>query len=65
MEYYSKQTGESNTFLALALSSRKNLCIHPEVHINGIIFSLSSVIVDEEPISLDYLLAKKKQLLEG
>lgn len=31
MEYYSKQTGESNNFLALALSSRKNLCIHPEV----------------------------------
>uniref|UniRef100_A0A8C2ZKQ7 ERCC excision repair 2, TFIIH core complex helicase subunit n=1 Tax=Cyclopterus lumpus TaxID=8103 RepID=A0A8C2ZKQ7_CYCLU len=31
MEYYSKQTGESNNFLALALFSRKNLCIHPEV----------------------------------
>ena len=31
MEFYSKQTGESNNFLALALSSRKNLCIHPEV----------------------------------
>lgn len=31
MDYYCKQTGESNNFLALALSSRKNLCIHPEV----------------------------------
>lgn len=31
MEFYTKQTGETNNFLALALSSRKNLCIHPEV----------------------------------
>ncbi|KAK7882004.1 hypothetical protein WMY93_028178 [Mugilogobius chulae] len=31
MDFYTKQTGESNNFLALALSSRKNLCIHPEV----------------------------------
>lgn len=31
LEYHAKQTGESNNFLALALSSRKNLCIHPEV----------------------------------
>ncbi|CAG12711.1 unnamed protein product, partial [Tetraodon nigroviridis] len=31
LEYYTKQTGENNNFLALALSSRKNLCIHPEV----------------------------------
>ncbi|XP_054651189.1 general transcription and DNA repair factor IIH helicase subunit XPD isoform X2 [Dunckerocampus dactyliophorus] len=31
MEFYSKETGEKNNFLALALSSRKNLCIHPEV----------------------------------
>uniref|UniRef100_A0A669CL90 DNA 5'-3' helicase n=1 Tax=Oreochromis niloticus TaxID=8128 RepID=A0A669CL90_ORENI len=31
MEFYTKETGESNNFLALALSSRKNLCIHPEV----------------------------------
>ncbi|TRY99771.1 hypothetical protein DNTS_020944 [Danionella cerebrum] len=31
MEYYTKQTGAKNDFLALALSSRKNLCIHPEV----------------------------------
>lgn len=31
MEFYSKETGESNNFLALALSSRKNLCIHPDV----------------------------------
>ena len=31
IEYYCKETGESNNFLALALSSRKNLCIHPEV----------------------------------
>lgn len=31
MDYYVKQTGVKNDFLALALSSRKNLCIHPEV----------------------------------
>ncbi|CAB1348724.1 unnamed protein product [Coregonus sp. 'balchen'] len=31
MEFYSKETGEKNNFLALALSSRKNLCVHPEV----------------------------------
>lgn len=31
IDYYSKQTGVKNDFLALALSSRKNLCIHPEV----------------------------------
>uniref|UniRef100_A0AAY4EDA1 General transcription and DNA repair factor IIH helicase subunit XPD n=1 Tax=Denticeps clupeoides TaxID=299321 RepID=A0AAY4EDA1_9TELE len=31
MEFYAKETGEKNNFLALALSSRKNLCIHPEV----------------------------------
>lgn len=31
LEYYTNQTGESNSFLALALSSRKNLCIHSEV----------------------------------
>uniref|UniRef100_A0A8C6TT74 DNA 5'-3' helicase n=1 Tax=Neogobius melanostomus TaxID=47308 RepID=A0A8C6TT74_9GOBI len=31
MQFYTKETGETNNFLALALSSRKNLCIHPEV----------------------------------
>ncbi|XP_067831112.1 general transcription and DNA repair factor IIH helicase subunit XPD [Heptranchias perlo] len=31
LDYYEKQTGEKMQFLALALSSRKNLCIHPEV----------------------------------
>lgn len=36
LEYYTKQTGESNNFLALALSSRKNLCIHPEVKTTAI-----------------------------
>ena len=35
IEFYCKQTGESNNFLALALSSRKNLCIHPEVRRSG------------------------------
>uniref|UniRef100_A0A8C6LFG9 General transcription and DNA repair factor IIH helicase subunit XPD n=1 Tax=Nothobranchius furzeri TaxID=105023 RepID=A0A8C6LFG9_NOTFU len=30
MEFYAKETEEVNNFLALALSSRKNLCIHPE-----------------------------------
>jgi len=31
MEYYMKETGEPPKMLGLALSSRKNLCIHPEV----------------------------------
>ncbi|KAJ3591231.1 hypothetical protein NHX12_009177 [Muraenolepis orangiensis] len=31
MEYRAKETGVANNFLGLALSSRKNLCIHPEV----------------------------------
>ncbi|XP_048474147.1 general transcription and DNA repair factor IIH helicase subunit XPD [Rhincodon typus] len=31
LNYYEKQSGEKIQFLALALSSRKNLCIHPEV----------------------------------
>ncbi|XP_048837206.1 general transcription and DNA repair factor IIH helicase subunit XPD [Brienomyrus brachyistius] len=31
MEFYAKETGENSHFLALALSSRKNLCVHPEV----------------------------------
>lgn len=36
MEFYAKETGEVNNFLALALSSRKNLCIHPEVQTLGV-----------------------------
>lgn len=31
LEYYEKEMGEKVPFLGLALSSRKNLCIHPEV----------------------------------
>ena len=31
MEYYEKETGEEQNILGLALSSRKNLCIHPMV----------------------------------
>ncbi|XP_065833449.1 general transcription and DNA repair factor IIH helicase subunit XPD-like [Oscarella lobularis] len=31
MEYYEKETGTPAKLLALGLSSRKNLCIHPEV----------------------------------
>ena len=31
MEYYEKETGEPIKMLGLALSSRKNLCIKPEV----------------------------------
>ncbi|XP_078592017.1 general transcription and DNA repair factor IIH helicase subunit XPD-like [Branchiostoma floridae x Branchiostoma japonicum] len=30
MEYYEKETGEPPNLIGLALSSRKNLCIHPE-----------------------------------
>uniref|UniRef100_A0A8C2KTR2 General transcription and DNA repair factor IIH helicase subunit XPD n=1 Tax=Cyprinus carpio TaxID=7962 RepID=A0A8C2KTR2_CYPCA len=40
MDYYAKQTGVKNDFLALALSSRKNLCIHPEIlHANIVVYS--------------------------
>uniref|UniRef100_A0A3P8TKB9 General transcription and DNA repair factor IIH helicase subunit XPD n=1 Tax=Amphiprion percula TaxID=161767 RepID=A0A3P8TKB9_AMPPE len=40
MEFYAKETGERNNFLALALSSRKNLCIHPEIlHANIVVYS--------------------------
>uniref|UniRef100_A0A674D5U9 General transcription and DNA repair factor IIH helicase subunit XPD n=1 Tax=Salmo trutta TaxID=8032 RepID=A0A674D5U9_SALTR len=39
-EFYSKGTGEKNNFLALVLSSRKNLCVHPAVlHANIIVYS--------------------------
>ncbi|XP_059575144.1 general transcription and DNA repair factor IIH helicase subunit XPD isoform X1 [Alligator mississippiensis] len=31
LDFYEKQTGEKLPFLGLALSSRKNLCVHPEV----------------------------------
>lgn len=31
LHFYEKQEGEKLPFLGLALSSRKNLCIHPEV----------------------------------
>lgn len=31
VNFYEKQEGEKLPFLGLALSSRKNLCIHPEV----------------------------------
>ncbi|PNJ40836.1 ERCC2 isoform 12, partial [Pongo abelii] len=31
LNFYEKQEGEKLQFLGLALSSRKNLCIHPEV----------------------------------
>ena len=31
LSFYEKQEGEKLPFLGLALSSRKNLCIHPEV----------------------------------
>lgn len=35
IEFYAKETGKPNNFLALALSSRKNLCVHPEVCIHN------------------------------
>lgn len=31
VDFHEKQTGQKLPFLGLALSSRKNLCIHPEV----------------------------------
>lgn len=32
LKYYEKQNGEPLTFMGLSLSSRKNLCVHPEVY---------------------------------
>ena len=32
MQYYHQEVGEVPEILGLALSARKNLCIHPEVH---------------------------------
>ena len=29
--YYEKETGENANIVGLALSSRKNLCVHPDV----------------------------------
>ena len=34
MEVYCKELGEAPQLLAVALSARKNLCIHPEVSSN-------------------------------
>ncbi|XP_076463714.1 general transcription and DNA repair factor IIH helicase subunit XPD-like [Babylonia areolata] len=31
MEYYEKETGEQSDFVGVALSSRKNMCVHPDV----------------------------------
>ena len=31
MDYYEKEDGELPDFLGVALSSRKNMCIHPDV----------------------------------
>ena len=39
MEYYEKETGEPIKMLGLALSSRKNLCIKPEVCILLLIYT--------------------------
>ena len=33
LEYYEKETGQKPKLLGLGLSSRKNLCIHPEVYV--------------------------------
>ena len=34
VEFYEKELGEKQDILGLALSSRKNLCIHPDVSYN-------------------------------
>ncbi|KGL73074.1 TFIIH basal transcription factor complex helicase XPD subunit, partial [Tinamus guttatus] len=40
MDFYEKQLGEKVPFLGLALSSRKNLCVHPEIlHANIVVYS--------------------------
>uniref|UniRef100_A0A670JI48 DNA 5'-3' helicase n=1 Tax=Podarcis muralis TaxID=64176 RepID=A0A670JI48_PODMU len=49
LDFHEKQTGDKLPFLGLALSSRKNLCIHPEVsafrfgkEVDGKCFSLTA-----------------------
>uniref|UniRef100_A0A670ZFH6 General transcription and DNA repair factor IIH helicase subunit XPD n=1 Tax=Pseudonaja textilis TaxID=8673 RepID=A0A670ZFH6_PSETE len=40
VHFHEKQTGQKLPFLGLALSSRKNLCIHPEIlHANIVVYS--------------------------
>ena len=38
LEYYEKETGQKPKLLGLGLSSRKNLCIHPEVYVLFMLF---------------------------
>ena len=57
MQYYHQEVGEVPEILGLALSARKNLCIHPEVYtaslssiVNHCFLSQSSCQCDEEVI---------------
>jgi len=51
LEYYEKETGQKPKLLGLGLSSRKNLCIHPEAsilkncsHVYSMVVELNSLI---------------------
>ena len=46
--FYEKELGESINFLGLALTSRKNLCVHPEVRtvVHFSYYSEADVFVD-------------------
>ena len=51
MDFYEKELGEKVPFLGLALSSRKNLCIHPEVRTGWDPLGLGSVIPGGTPVN--------------
>ena len=53
LEYYEKETGQKPKLLGLGLSSRKNLCIHPEVSAckyTVICFHVCSTVVKLNPL---------------
>lgn len=58
MEYYEKETGEKQNILGLALSSRKNLCIHPRASKGG---EGTSVDAECHKMTVSYMRRKHEQ----
>jgi len=50
LEYYEKETGQKPKLLGLGLSSRKNLCIHPEVSMLENCLYVYSMVVKLNPL---------------
>ena len=48
MQYYHQEVGEVPEILGLALSARKNLCIHPEVYTASLSSFLATVSLEPE-----------------